>query len=247
MPTYGFLVAMGVLIGLSLSVRYSRLQGLDPEKAWNLGILVVLCGIVGAKILLIVNDWDFYMRNPGEIFSVNTLRSGGVFSGGLIGALIAAVWYIRKNRIPLLKTCDAFAPGLALGHAIGRLGCFSAGCCYGKETHAWWGVTFTNVLSQAPLNVPLHPTQLIEAAVEFLNFLLLSWMITRKRFDGQVFGTFMVVYGIARYFIEFLRGDPGRGSVFGVMTGTQLISIGLVIAGGLFWLRRPHRVAVAEH
>ncbi len=243
LPTYGFLVASGVLLGLLLSVRNSRRLGIDPENTWNLGIVVVLAGILGAKILLIVNDWGFYTRNPGEILSVNTLRSGGVFSGGLVAALLAAAWFMSRHKMPPLRTCDAFAPGLAIGHAIGRLGCFAAGCCYGKETHAAWGVVFTNPLAAdwvgTPLGVRLEPTQLMEAVVELANFIFLSWLIKRRHADGQVFGTYLIVYGIARFFIEFLRGDPGRGNVFGgIMSGTQLIAIGLVVVGGLFWLRR---------
>ena len=210
---------MGVLIGLWISVRNSEKQGIDRELAWNLGILVVLCGIVGAKILYIINDWSSYAAHPSEIFSFNTLQAGGVFSGGLIGALAAAAWYIRKHKMPALATCDAFAPGLALGHAIGRVGCFAAGCCYGKPTHAFWGVTFTNSLAHAwtgtPLNVALEPTQLFESAVELANFFLLTWMLKRKKFDGQVFGAYLMLYGVARYFLEFLRDDPGRGEVFG--------------------------------
>ncbi len=243
LPTYGFLAATALLIGLSLNVRSARRIGIDPEHAWNLGILVVVAGIIGAKVLYIVNDWSNYSKHPGEIFSLATLQAGGVFSGGLLGALLAGAWYMRRYNMPLLATCDAFAPGLALGHAIGRLGCFSAGCCYGKETHAFWGVTFTNELAHfnagTPLNVPLQPTQLIEAVVELLNFFFLYWLLRRRKFDGQVFGSYMVIYGVARYFIEFLRGDPGRGEIFGgLMTGTQLIAIMLVIGGFVLWIRR---------
>ncbi|MBS1851666.1 MAG: prolipoprotein diacylglyceryl transferase [Acidobacteria bacterium] len=243
-PTYGFLVALGVLLGLWISVRNAQRQGIDPDHTWNLGILVVLCGIIGAKVLYIINDWSVYAAHPREIFSLNTLQAGGVFSGGLIGALVAAAWYIRKHHLPALATCDAFAPGLAFGHAIGRLGCFSAGCCWGKETHHFWGVTFTNPLANqlvgTPLGVPLEPTQLFEAAVELANFFLLMWLFKRKKFDGQIFAAYLVLYGVARYFLEFLRDDPGRGSVFGgIMTGTQLISIGLVVLGGFIWWLRP--------
>lgn len=243
LPTYGLLVSIGVLIGLWISVRNSAKQGIDPENAWNFGILLVLSGIVGAKILYIVNDWSTYVAHPGEIFSLSTLQAGGVFSGGLIGALIAAVWFIRKYRMPALATCDAFAPGLALGHAIGRVGCFAAGCCYGKPTTHFWGVTFTNPLANAlvgtPLGVPLEPTQLFESAVELANFFILMWMFKRKKFDGQVFAAYVILYGVARYFLEFIRDDPGRGSVFGgIMSGTQLISICLVILGGFIWWLR---------
>jgi len=134
LPTYGFLVSLGVLVGLWVSVRNSERLGIDGEKAWNLGILVVLCGIVGAKVLYIINDWSVYAAHPSEIFSLATLQAGGVFSGGLIAAFIAAAWYVRKHHMPALGTCDAFAPGLALGHAIGRIGCFAAGCCASPST-----------------------------------------------------------------------------------------------------------------
>jgi phosphatidylglycerol:prolipoprotein diacylglycerol transferase len=161
-----------------------------------------------------------------------------------------AAWYMRRHRMPVLRTCDGFAPGLAFGHVLGRFGCFSAGCCYGKPTNHFWGVIFTNSLahdvSGTPLGVRIEPTQLIEAAAEFFNFLLLTWLLGRKKFDGQVWGSFMIMYGIERYFIEFLRDDPGRGEVFGgVMTGTQLISILLVVGGGLIWWLKsgaPRRV-----
>jgi phosphatidylglycerol:prolipoprotein diacylglycerol transferase len=246
LPTYGFLVAMGVLIGLWISVRNSERLGYDGDHAWNLGILVVLCGIVGAKVLYVINE-GMSLR---DIFSISTLQAGGVFSGGLIAAFIAAAWYVRKHHMPALGTCDAFAPGLALGHAIGRIGCFAAGCCYGKETHHWWGVTFRNPLANlitgTPLNKPLEPTQLFESAVEFANFFFLMWLLKRRKFDGQVFGAFLFIYGIARFFLEYLRDDPGRGSVFGgAMTGTQLIAIGLVLAGGFIWFLRTGSKTVA--
>jgi len=244
LPTYGLLVSTGVLIGLWISVRNSERLGIDPEKAWNLGILVVLCGIIGAKILYVINEWSFYSAHPGEIFSIATLQAGGVFSGGLLAAFIAAAWYVWRNHMPAFGVCDAFSPGLALGHAIGRIGCFAAGCCYGKETHQWWGVVFHNPLAReitgTPLGVPLEPTQLFESAVEFANFVFLMWLLKRRKFDGQVFGAFLFIYGIARFFLEFIRDDPGRGSVFnGAMSGTQLIALGLVIAGGLIWWLRP--------
>ena len=245
LPTYGFLVSLGVLIGLWISVRNSERLGIDGEKAWNLGILVVLCGIVGAKVLYVINEG----MSAREIFSIETLQAGGVFSGGLIAALLAAAWYVRRHHLPALRTCDAFAPGLALGHAIGRIGCFAAGCCYGKPTHHFWGVVFTNPLAhqitQTPLNVRLEPTQLFESAVELANFFFLMWLLKRRKFDGQVFGAFMFIYGVARFFLEYLRDDPGRGSVFGgAMTGTQLIAIGLVLGGGLIWWLRPGAKAV---
>jgi len=244
-PTYGVLVALGVLIGLWISVRNSERQGIKAEYAWDFGIAVVLAGILGSKILYILVDLHTYMQHPGEIFSLATLQAGGVFSGGLIGAFVVAWWFLRKHQMPALATCDAFAPGLAMGHAIGRLGCFAAGCCFGKPTDHFWGVTFTNPLAQqlvgTPLNQALQPTQLIESGAELIIFSILTWMFARKKFDGQIFGAYLFLYGIARFLIEFLRGDPGRGGPYfgGALSGTQLISIGLVLAGGLIWYLRP--------
>lgn len=253
MPTYGLLVASGVLIGLWIAARNSQKNGINPEHAWNLGIYVVLAGIVGAKVLYVINEWnDGYSGNWRAIFSWDTFRAGGVFSGGLVAGLAVAAWYVRRYKMPALATCDAFAPGLALGHAIGRLGCFAAGCCFGRETHHFWGVTFTSQLaasiSGTPLNKPLQPTQLFEAAVELANFFILTWMLGRKKFDGQVFAGFMILYGTARFFLEFLRGDPGRGELIpGVLSGTQGIAILLVLAGGfIWWLRSADRVVPAH-
>ena len=249
LPTYGFLVALGVLVGLWISVRNSEKQGINPDDAWNLGIVTVLCGIFGAKVLYIINDWSWYVAHPRQIFTLDVLQAGGVFSGGLLAALIGATWYIRRHRMPALATFDAFAPGLALGHAFGRVGCFSAGCCYGKPTNHFWGVVFTNPLaysiSGTPLNVRLQPTQLFESAVELVIFFILTWRFSRKKFDGQIFGLYLMLYGVARYFLEFIRDDPGRGSVFGgIMSGTQLISICLVLAGGVIWWLRSSMKAV---
>lgn len=243
LPTYGFLVAIGVFAGLMLATKLSEGQGLDPEKAWNLGILAILAAILGAKLLMFVLDWKYYAAHPSEIVSFATFQAGGVFYGGLIAAVTASVWYIRRNRMPVLRTSDAFAPGIALGHVFGRFGCFAAGCCFGKPTSLPWGVKFTNPLanqiSDTPLGVYVHPTELYEAAVELINFAILFWLLKRKKFEGQVIGAYLFLYGVERFFIEFLRGDPGRGRVFGsALTGTQLISIFLVLIGGLIWLRR---------
>lgn len=249
-PTYGLLVATGVLVGLWVSVRNSKRLGIDADDAWNLGIVAVLAGIVGAKILYIINDWSIYSAHPSQIFTWNTMQAAGVFSGGLLAALAAIFWYIRRRNMPAMSTCDAFAPGLAIGHAIGRIGCFAAGCCWGKPTGHFWGITFTNPLAEELVGTPLHqalqPTQLFESAVELANFFVLMWMLKHRKFEGEVFAAYMILYGVARFFLEFLRGDPGRGEIIpGVLSGTQLISIGLVIAGGIvWWLRSGARMPV---
>jgi phosphatidylglycerol:prolipoprotein diacylglycerol transferase len=242
LPTYGLMAAFGLIFGLLLIVKLGREQGLDPDKLWNLGIIAILSGIFGAKILMVLVDFTYYRSHVGELFSFSTLQAGGVWSGGLLLALAMCIWYMRVNNMPVLRTCDVFAPGLALGHAFGRVGCFAAGCCFGRETHVPWAVTFHNPLANeivgTPLNIPLHPTQLYEMVLELCNCLFLVWLIRRKKFEGEIIGTYMIIYGVGRYFIEFFRGDPGRGEFLGFMSGTQAIAIGLVIFGGVLWMRR---------
>ncbi len=242
LPTYGVMAALGLIFGLMLIIRVGREQGLDPDKLWNLGIIAILSGVFGAKILMILVDLAYYAEHPSEIFALATLQAGGVWSGGLLLALIMCIWYMRRNQMPVLRTCDVFAPGLALGHAFGRIGCFAAGCCWGRETHVPWAVTFHNPLAEqivgTPLGIPLHPTQLYEFVLELLNCVFLVWLIRRKKFEGEIIGAYLMIYGVGRYFIEFFRGDPGRGQLLGFMSDTQGIAILLVIGGGLLWLRR---------
>jgi phosphatidylglycerol:prolipoprotein diacylglycerol transferase len=246
MPTYGVFVAVGIILGLWVSENNSERVGIDGQNARNLGLLVGVCGIVGAKILAIANSWDFYAAHPRELFLLTTLQAGGVFLGGLLTSILAGAWYMHRNHMLGLLTADAFAPGIALGHAVGRIGCFAAGCCWGKATDALWGVTFRDSLAHewagTPLGVPLVPTQLLESIIEFVNFLLLNWLFRHRKFEGQVIGGYLLLYGSARYCLEYLRDDPGRGSVFGgAMTGTQLISILLMIVGASLWPLRTMR------
>ena len=249
-PTYGVMAALGLIVGLSINVRLARSQGIDPDRAWNLGIYAILAGVLGAKILFVIQEWGRYSNPLREIFSLETLQAGGIWYGGLIGALAVSIWYVRQQRMPALKTCDAFAPGVALGHAFGRLGCFAAGCCYGKHTDLPWGVVFTNPIANlvvgTPLNIPLHPTQIYEFLVELGNFFILMWLFKHKKFDGQVIGAYLFLYGFARYFLEFLRGDQGPSMIFGgAMSASQFISILMVIAGGALWMRRAGAPAAA--
>jgi len=240
--TYGVLVASGVLISLWLGTRYAPKAGLTGDFIWNLGIYTILIGLVFSKLWLIASEWDYYSANPGQIFSIQTFQSAGTFYGGLVGAVLLIVVYSRMNKAALLAVLDVGAIMISLGHAIGRLGCFVAGCCYGKPTALPWGVTFTNPVAEriagTPLGIPLHPTQLYESAAEFLNFLLLWWLSKRQKFTGQIFGTFFILYGIERGTIEFFRGDPGRTMMFhDTVSLMQIVSVGLIITGALLWWR----------
>jgi len=192
--------------------------------------------------------WDYYAEHPREIFALSTLQSAGMWYGGLIAAVVVAILYARRAGLPLLPVVDTYAAPLALGHAIGRLGCFSAGCCWGKPTSVAWGVTFTNPhaaqLVGVPLGVPLHPTQLYEAATEFLTFLILLGLGRRWWFPGQLFGAYMVLYGVARGTIEFFRGDPDRSMLFGnALSLMQILSVALIVLGAWLWQRGEKQLA----
>src|SRR3954470_9854534 len=156
--TYGVLLAAAYLLGLRLAMVRASRRGLDATRVLDLGIYIIISALVGAKLLLLVTDFQTFRSNPAELLSL--ARSGGVFYGGLILAVAVALIYIRRIGLPLWTTCDVFAPGIALGHVIGRFGCFFAGCCYGKPTSVPWAITFTDPYAAAnvgtPLNIPLH-------------------------------------------------------------------------------------------
>src|SRR5213082_2505608 len=179
--TYGVLLAAAYLFGLQLARVRAKARGLDANRVLDLGIYIIISALIGAKLLLLVTDFKTFSSNPRELLTL--ARSGGVFYGGLILAVCVALIYIRRIGLPLWTTCDVFAPGIALGHVIGRFGCLFAGCCFGRPTTKPWGITFTDPYAASnvgtPLGVPLHPTQIYEAAAEFLILMLL--LATEKK------------------------------------------------------------------
>jgi phosphatidylglycerol---prolipoprotein diacylglyceryl transferase len=224
--TYGVLLAAAYLLGLQLALTRAKSRGLDSTRVMDLGIYIIISALLGAKLLLLVTDFQTFKNNPAELF--NLLREGGVFYGGLIVAVVVALWYIRRVRLPLWTTCDVFAPGIALGHVVGRFGCLFAGCCFGKPTNVPWAITFKDPFAAAnvgtPLGVPLHPTQLYEAGAELLILVfLLTTEKSGRKFAGRTFWLYMLLYAISRYIIEFYRGDE-RGSV-GPLSTSQFISL----------------------
>jgi len=241
--SYGVLLAASYLLGLRLAMARGKRWGLDPNRVLDLGIYIIVAALVGAKLLLVIVDYDQFSLNPADLLSV--ARSGGVFYGGLISAVVVAFWYIAKHGMPFWTTCDVFAPGIALGHVTGRLGCLAAGCCYGKPTSLPWGITFTNELAAAnvgtPLNVALHPTQLYESGAGFV--ILIALLLLEKRpghFAGRTFWSFAFLYAVLRFIIEFYRGDD-RGMVFNALSTSQFISVVLAPLSifMLWYLSRP--------
>jgi phosphatidylglycerol:prolipoprotein diacylglycerol transferase len=249
--TYGVLVAAGFIAGLWYAYRQAPRAGLNSRKIWNLGIYGILVALAVSKLWLVFSNLHYYLAYPRAIFSAATIESGGVFYGGVIGGLAWVLLYTHFQKLPFLSVLDVSAAGVALGHGIGRLGCFAAGCCYGKPTSMPWGVTFSSSvaarLSGTPLHVALHPTQLYESGAEFLNFLILIWLGARQKFSGQLIGAYFILYGIERGTIEFFRGDPGRTMMFhDSVSLMQFVSVGLILAGGVLWWRGVRRPASAE-
>ncbi|HSR68271.1 MAG TPA: prolipoprotein diacylglyceryl transferase [Acidobacteriota bacterium] len=249
--TYGLLLALALLISIELMARLGEKQGINRTKIWDLGFIIILSALVGAKLLLILTDLDLYLSDPGRIFTLEFLQAGGVFYGGFLGALGGAAYFIRKHpEFTFWNVADLAAPCIALGQAIGRLGCFAAGCDYGKPTDLPWGVTFTSEYAArnvgVPLHVPLHPSQLYESAAAFLLFLFLLRTFHRRHFRGQVFLLYLLLYSAARFLLEFWRGDAARGLYFnGILSTSQIISLLLFPAAAYFFWTRRKRLGAA--
>jgi phosphatidylglycerol:prolipoprotein diacylglycerol transferase len=223
---YGVLLAAAYLAGLQLAVVRARRAGLDAARVMDLGIYLIIAALVGAKLMLIATDFRYFTSHPRELLSL--VRAGGVFYGGLIGAFLVGLWLVGRYKLPVWKSADMYAPGIALGHVVGRLGCLMAGCCYGKQTTAAWGITFTSPIAAdnagTPLGVPLHPTQLYDAGAELLILVFLLVFERRGRpFPGRTFWLYILLYAISRYIVEIYRGDP-RGTVWGLST-SQFVSV----------------------
>ena len=234
--TYGVLLALAFLVALLVASRLGARDGLPRERVYDLGLWMLLAALVGSKILLLWVEPE-YRENPLNLISLDFLRSGGVFYGGFIGAVVTGYILVRRYGLPWWKTADAFAPGITLGQAIGRQGCFAAGCCWGKPTNLPWGVQFTeraHEITGVPVGIHLHPTQLYESFTAFAIFLFLIWLHRRKIFSGQVILCYAVLYAFTRFTIEFFRDDP-RGDIGGVTTLTGLSTsqiIGLLVGAG---------------
>ncbi len=268
--TYGFLLARAFVVGLLVMARLAARDGLDKQKVYDLGLWVLAASLIGSKALMVMTEWDVYYRdNPGQIFTLDFFRSGGVYYGGFIAAVIASVIVMRVYKLPWWRTADAFAPGVIIGQVIGRLGCFSAGCCWGKPTMSSIGVHFTdkgheitgvptvvshladpiqqNVWAErlAALGgllapIDLHPTQLYEAGATLLIFIVLLLIHRRRRFEGQVILAYALLYSVARFIIEYWRDDP-RGEIFNLST-SQFIAIVMflgALAAYIYRARKP--------
>jgi phosphatidylglycerol---prolipoprotein diacylglyceryl transferase len=244
--TFGVLLAAAYLAALWWTVRGARRAGLDPEALSSLGFSAIIGALIGAKALLAFRSPDDYLASVSDLRSL--LTSAGDFYGGFIGGLIAsAIFFWRHPRIPLWRAADVCAPAIALGQAIGRIGCFMAGDDYGRRTTVPWAVSFTDPdaasIGGAPLGVPLHPVQLYESAVCLLLFGFLVWLERRPHRDGTIIGAYTLLYAASRFVLEFFRGDADRGFVFGgALSTSQFIGLVMAAIAAVVLIRRRRAV-----
>ena len=253
--TYGVFLALAFLGAILLTVRLAAREWLPKERIYDLSLWMLLASLVGSKILMLIVEPQ-YRQDPVQLFSLDFLRSGGVFYGGLIGAIVMGYLLMRRYQLPWWKTADVFAPGVALGNFLGRQGCFAAGCCWGTPTSLPWGVRFTELGHQftgVPTNVTLHPAQLYESFAMLIVFAVLLWAHRQKRFDGQVILLYALLYSAVRFANEFVR-DNKRSDLLGLtaLTGlstSQLLSIVIGVSALIVLIvrwRRSNAMAKSE-
>ncbi|MFH0794306.1 MAG: prolipoprotein diacylglyceryl transferase [bacterium] len=266
--TYGALIALGLVAGVSVAVWRAGKVGIDSNLVLVVAFYGVLAGLVGARVTYILLSWGDFLRSPAEyLFS----RTGFVFGGGLVFGIAVTIWLLRRRGQEKWAFGDVAAPSLALGHFFGRLGCFMAGCCFGKVCSvdfAWLGVRFPEVVDKggeaigsfpflyqlqeamippdAHQSLLIYPTQLFEAGALLIIFGILQLAWRRRRFDGQIFLLYLMLYGAARFGVEFLRGDMDRGFFDGLAT-SQWLSLMAVVFAAVYWFRLRRRgLAVAQ-
>jgi phosphatidylglycerol:prolipoprotein diacylglycerol transferase len=240
--SYGFLIAIGAVLGFTyLYFQSKKLYNLTFDQCNTLFIYLVIAGVAGGKLFMIFEDPSYYLSKPGKLVS----GSGFVFYGSLIFAIPTMLWFFKKNNLPTWGMLDIMGPTACIAHGFGRIGCFLAGCCYGKPTDSIFGVTYVDAACQAePLNTPLHPTQLYEAGYIFSIFILLSILKKKKQFDGQLFLVYLILYAIGRGVLELFRADLERGFVIkDLISNSQFISV-LIISIALYFYFKLKRKAI---
>ncbi len=229
--TYGFCIAVGIVLAVIIGLLRAKRVGLTVDEVINIALIAVILGFVGAKILFVLENWQAFLEHPWSVLG----SSGFVVYGGLvIGICCVFIYCYWIRKISFLRYMDLIFPCVILAQAFGRLGCFFAGCCYGKETTAWWGVVFPEN-SMAPAGVPLIPTQLISAIGDFVIFLVLIWFSRKAaKKAGDVLALYLLLYGAGRFCIEFLRQNEQGG--IGPVTTAQCFSIVFMAAAVILFI-----------
>lgn len=235
--TYGVLVALAFISALTLALRMGPRYGLGKNLIWDWMFFVLLGAIGGARLLYIMIEWKSIQWSLRSLWDL-VVHSGGVFYGGFVGAVVASILFLRKRSIPIWLAADIAAPAVALGQGIGRWGCFFAGCCWGKPTHLPWSVTFTNEIAQrwmgTPLNTPLHPTQIYESFFTLILAGWLTWRLRSKHRRSDIWWSYVALYAMGRFAIEFLRNDP-RGTL-GPFSTSQWFALAAMTTVIIWWI-----------
>jgi|ERR1700682_5950667 len=267
--TYGILVAGGFLVAMSMAARAAERSGLDKEKVLDLSFGILVAAMIGSRVLFIIVNWDEYAHDLLGIFEF--WKGGLVFYGGFIGAVLFSIWYMRRHQMEFFPYADALAPTVAIGQALGRLGCFAAGCCWGgacdahyafaarfpPESLAYQSQVSNRIVTAGALStIPIHPTQLYEALGTALIFLFLTYWRSRKRFHGELLALYLMMYAPLRAVVETFRGDEERGRVFNFLGGwarhawwnlstSELISVGIFAAGMAIYVTQSRKALSA--
>jgi len=251
--TYGVFLAIAFLCGILITAKLAERDGLPRERVYDLCLWMLLASLIGSKVLMLFTEPE-YRENPLGLLSLDFLRSGGVFYGGLIGAILAGYFLMKRYKLPFWKTADACAPGITVGNFFGRQGCFVAVCFWGKPTSLPWGVQFSELgheITGVPIDQHLHPTQLYESFAMLLVFFFLLWVHKRKRFSGQVVLVYGLLYAVIRFAVEFVRDDP-RGDILGLTTLTglstsQMISLVIGVIALILLITRSRKSRVIDY
>ncbi len=231
--TYGFLIAVGFLIGIALASREAKRVGINQQAVLDLAFYIILGAIIGSRLFYVITHPEYFRGSLLDAFKV--WEGGLTFYGGFIMAFAVAVFMIKKYRLPACQTLDLFAPSLAVGILFGRLGCFFAGCCYGRSCSFSWAVTFTNPQSLAELNVPLHPVQLYAAAGSAITLAILLLMKKHKTFHGELALVWIMLYSGCRLFEELFRGGQRGDLVFNTYPASQVMALVLLVAAAIMF------------
>ncbi len=233
--SYGVMMALAFLAGLWTATRRARSENIPGERIADVTLWLMVGAIIGARVVYVTTYWkqEFADQPFKEVFMIQ--HGGLVYYGGLIGATIAGIISIRRLKLPLWTLADIFAPSIALGSVFGRMGCLLNGCCFGRPSDLPWAITFTNPqanqYSGTPLGIPLHPTEIYDALLNLILYFFLAWLFRHKRFSGQVFATYLILYAVFRSMVEYFRGDYPSDHVHAGLTSAQLVSVPIFIAG----------------
>jgi len=226
---YGVMIALAFLAGLWTATLRARREKIPAERIADVTLWLMIGSITGARIVYVTTYWkeEFAGQKFSEIFAI--WNGGLVYYGGLIGAIIAGIVYLRWKKMPLWKTADVLAPSIALGSVFGRVGCLLNGCCYGKPTEVPWAIRFPE--THVTGGTPVHPTELYDAGLNFCLYLFLAWLFRHKRFDGQIFATYLICYAVIRGVVELFRGDYTNVHYHFGLTPAQWVGVPIFIAG----------------